>query len=217
MKFNNAKFITSALELDELPTLKLPSGKHAPEIALIGRSNVGKSSLINTLLYNRSVAKTSSTPGKTQRINFFFIDEEALLVDLPGYGYSKAPKESIEYWSRAIDAYLNTRESLALVLLLLDIRREPCEEDYQIAKWALARGIPFITVYTKSDKVNKSEWPVLSGIRYGKQHPVIKEIADESDTKNKNKFPGCFGAMAFSNKGFQDRKFLIDLINKALE
>lgn len=216
MKFNQARFITSALELDELPTIKLPSGKFAPEIAFIGRSNVGKSSLINTLLYNRSVAKTSSTPGKTQRINFFFIDEEALLVDLPGYGYSKAPKESIEHWSQAIDTYLNTRESLALVLLLMDIRREPCEEDFMIAKWALGRGIPFITVYTKSDKIKKSEWPLQAGIRYGKVNLAVRDIAEPAPGEFNNRFPGCFGAMAFSNKGFQDRKFLIDLINKAL-
>lgn len=190
MKFNQARFLTSALELDELPTIKLDSGKVAPEIAIIGRSNVGKSSLINTLLQNRKIAKVSSTPGKTQRINYFFIDEEALLVDLPGYGYSKAPKASIEYWGQAIDKYLNTRESLCLVMLLIDIRREPCEDDYLVAKWAAARGTPFIVVFTKSDKIKRTEFPT---------------------------FQGCAGSMPFSNKGFQDRRDLIDLINKALK
>lgn len=194
MKFHQAKFLTSALELEGLPTIKLPNGKFAPEIAIIGRSNVGKSSLINTLLQNKHVAKTSSTPGKTQRINYFFIDEEALLVDLPGYGYSRAPKESIDYWSRAIDEYLNKREQLSLVILLMDIRREPCEEDILIAKWAAARCTPFLVIFTKSDKLSHSEL---------KQHPFPT-------------FLGCAGSMPFSNRGFKDRKFLIDLINKAL-
>lgn len=190
MKFNQAKFLTSALELDELPTIKLSSGKFAPEIAIIGRSNVGKSSLINTLLHNRKIAKTSSTPGKTQRINYFLIDDETLLVDLPGYGYSKAPKSEIEYWGHAIDKYLNTRETLTMVLLLVDIRREPCEDDLLIAKWAAARGTPFIVVFTKSDKIKRLELPV---------------------------FHGCAGSMRFSNKGFQDRYLLIELINKVLK
>ncbi len=190
MKFNRAEFLTSALELEELPSIKLSNGKFAPEIAIIGRSNVGKSSLINTLLQNRKIAKTSSTPGKTQRINYFFIDEEALLVDLPGYGYSKAPKESIEYWGRAIDKYLNTRTTLTMVLLLIDIRREPCEDDLLVAKWAAARGTPFIVVFTKSDKIKRNDLPV---------------------------FPACAGWMKFSNRGFQDRRLLIDLINKVLK
>jgi GTP-binding protein len=190
MKFNQAKFLTSALELDELPSIKLSSGKFAPEIAIIGRSNVGKSSLINTLLHNRKIAKTSSTPGKTQRINYFLIDEEVLLVDLPGYGYSKAPKESIEYWGYAIDKYLNTRETLTMILLLIDIRREPCTDDLLIAKWAAARGTPFIVVFTKSDKIKRLDLPA---------------------------FPGCAGWMKFSNRGFQDRHLLIELINKVLK
>jgi GTP-binding protein len=189
IKFQQATFLTSALELEGLPSIKLSNGKFAPEIAFIGRSNVGKSSLINTLLHNRTIAKTSSTPGKTQRINFFLVDEEALLVDLPGYGYSKAPKASIEYWSHAIDTYLNQRQTLSLVILLIDIRREPCEEDLMVAKWAAMRGIPFLTIFTKSDKVKR---------------PILPE------------FPGCAGTMAFSNRGFQDRKRLIDLINKVL-
>ena len=115
-----ARFLLSTLT--EFPTLKDPRGKPLPEIALVGRSNVGKSSLINHLLGQKKMAKTSATPGKTQLLNFFLVDEQFLLVDLPGYGYAKAPPGEIEKWSHAIDAYINGRPTLRLILLLVDSR-----------------------------------------------------------------------------------------------
>lgn len=189
MKFEKGTFITSALEENEFPRLKLPNGKFMPEIVMTGRSNVGKSSLINSLLRSKNLAKTSSVPGKTQRINFFSIDDQALLVDLPGYGYSKAPKEAAEHWSRAIDIYLN-KKTLQLIVLLMDIRREPSDDDLAMARWATMNKVPFITVFTKSDKVSNVK---------------LLEI------------PNSAGTMSFTNTGFNERAKLIALINKVMK
>jgi GTP-binding protein len=131
-----------------------------PEIALVGRSNVGKSSLINHLL-NQKIARTSATPGKTQLINFFLIDEAFLLVDLPGYGFANAPLEEINKWSEAIDQYLNSRPSLKLLLLLIDCRREFSQEDLALIKWSEHKKIPLLLIFTKTDKLSKSEASVL--------------------------------------------------------
>lgn len=150
-----ARFLLSTLT--EFPVLKDPRGNLLPEIALVGRSNVGKSSLINHLLNQKKLAKTSSTPGKTRLINFFSIDEKFLLVDLPGYGFAKAPKHEIQTWSEAIDRYLNDRETLKLILLLIDSRREIGEEDRKIADWAESKNIPVLLVFTKTDKLSRSE------------------------------------------------------------
>jgi GTP-binding protein len=128
-----------------------------PEIALVGRSNVGKSSLINHLLKNSKLAKTSSTPGKTQSINFFSIDEQLALVDLPGYGYAKVPKEIRSQWAAMIDAYLHSRDTLRLMLCLLDCRREPTDEDLALIKWACHNQKPALLVFTKADKMTDDE------------------------------------------------------------
>lgn len=157
-------------------------------MAILGRSNVGKSSLINALLKTK-IAKTSSTPGKTQRINFFVVDEELLLVDLPGYGYSKAPKHLVEDWEHGLDEYLSTRQSLKLVLVLIDIRREISEEDRVAIEWAKARKIPFIVIFTKRDKVKNVEPP---------------------------KIEGCAASMAFSSQIAQDRELLVKIINREI-
>ena len=152
--------------LTEFPTLKDPKGKHLPEIALVGRSNVGKSSLINHWLGQKKLAKTSATPGKTRLLNFFLIDEKFLLVDLPGYGYAKAAKDEIEKWSGAIDDYINNRPTLKLILLLIDSRRGIGDEDQKIIDWADHKQIPVLLVLTKTDKLSRSE---LEQIR--KQYP----------------------------------------------
>jgi GTP-binding protein len=143
--------------LTEFPALKDPQGRFLPEFALAGRSNVGKSSLINHLLGQKKVAKTSATPGKTQLLNFFLIDDSFLLVDLPGYGFAKAPVESVEKWSSAIDFYLNNRPTLKLLLLLIDCRREPNEQDLALIEWAKMKQMPLVVIFTKTDKLKTIE------------------------------------------------------------
>ncbi len=143
--------------LDAFPLLKDPRGNPLPEIALAGRSNVGKSSLINHLLSQQGLAKTSSTPGKTQLLNFYSIGDEWILVDLPGYGFAKAPPSAVAAWSKAIDTYLNTSTSLKLVLLLTDSRREITEEELSLIEWARHRKIPLCVIVTKMDKLKKAE------------------------------------------------------------
>lgn len=150
-----AEFLLSTLK--DFPVCKNDQGALLPEIALAGKSNVGKSSLINHLLKTKTVAKTSATPGKTKLLNFFLIDERFLLVDLPGYGFAKAPREEIETWSKAIDRYLNTRTTLKLLLLLVDCRRGIGEEDQSLLEWAEHKQIPILLILTKSDKLSRSE------------------------------------------------------------
>ena len=155
--FESVHFITSALLENEWPHLKTPQGSPLPEIAFVGRSNVGKSSLINALFNGKKIAKTSSTPGKTQRINFFLVDEKLLLVDLPGYGYAKIEKTAAAHWSEAIDAYFNKREFLKLLILLVDSRRGILEEDTQVIRWAEEKNLPLLLILTKTDKLSSSE------------------------------------------------------------
>lgn len=154
-----AQFLLSTLT--EFPNLKDPKGKLLPEIALAGRSNVGKSSLINHLLGQKKLAKTSATPGKTQLLNFFLIDDKFLLVDLPGYGFAKAPPEEVEKWSRAIDSYINHRPTLKLILLLIDSRRGIQEDDRTMIEWSEAKKIPLLVIFTKTDKLSRSELDAL--------------------------------------------------------
>ncbi len=187
MRFEKATFVTSALLPAEFPKRKLP------EIALVGRSNVGKSSLINVLFQTKSIAKTSSTPGKTQRINFFLVDDAAFLVDLPGYGYAAAPKEEIVKWSQGIDDYLNQSKTLQLILLLIDIRRQPSKEDFALAEWAAAKQIPVLVVFTKRDKLSDAE-----GEKNMKESlSLLPKVAD---------------ALWFSNRNFHERRNLIQKI-----
>lgn len=151
-----AKFIASAFTRESFPKLITPSGQPMPEIAIVGRSNVGKSSLINHLL-QRKLAKVSPIPGKTQSINFFCIDDRIALVDLPGYGYAKAPKQTKDKWSELIDHYLQNRSTLELILILIDSRREPTEEDRAFVEWALFHKKPILFVFTKADKIKEEE------------------------------------------------------------
>jgi GTP-binding protein len=155
--FNQAQFVTSAFSHEDYPQLLSANGLPMPEIALVGRSNVGKSSLINHLLKNSRLAKTSSTPGKTQSINFFCIDQEIALVDLPGYGYAKVPKATKEQWAQVIDHYLTKRANLRLILFLLDSRRQPSNEDCALIKWASFNQKPMLLIFTKKDKLSESE------------------------------------------------------------
>lgn len=155
--FKNAKFITSATKASAYPSMKLPSGELMTEIAVAGRSNVGKSSLLNNLFQSRDLVKTSSVPGKTQLINFFTLSDTLSFVDLPGYGYAKVPMSVRKKWGPMIQEYLEKRSQLKLILLLFDIRRIPNDEDRELIEWIVAAEKSVILVLTKVDKVTKNE------------------------------------------------------------
>lgn len=125
------------------------------EVAFVGRSNVGKSSLLNAIFNNKSLAKTSSKPGHTKLINYFLVDDKFYLVDLPGYGYHQAGKQHEEKWSNLIEDYFKFKEDRKLILLLLDIRLKPSEQDRQMLKFLNFYNLPFKIVATKSDKLSK--------------------------------------------------------------
>lgn len=156
-RFQNAKFITTAVHSKDYPTLKTSSGKLMPEIAVAGRSNVGKSSLLNHLFHTKNLVKTSSTPGKTQAINFFTVDGEMAFADLPGYGYAEVPVSVRKQWGPMVQEYLQKREELDLILFLLDIRRTPNDEDLQFLEWVAHYNKAAILVLTKVDKVTQNE------------------------------------------------------------
>jgi GTP-binding protein len=132
-------------------------GDRLPEIAFLGRSNVGKSSLINTLTGQKRLAFTSSTPGRTQTINFYRIDGAWYFVDLPGYGYARVPPSHLVEWKKLIDAYLEKRETLKLSCLILDARRGWMEKDLDLKRWLEYHGRQYLVVATKTDKLNQSE------------------------------------------------------------
>jgi len=140
--------------MDKFPEFRSPDGSPLPEVAIVGRSNVGKSSFINHLLQQKNLARVSATPGKTQTVNFFLVDEALLLVDLPGYGYAKRPREIKKTWASSIDAYFQNRPTLKLICLLIDCRRKPTEDDLQFAAWARHFGKPVLIIFTKSDTLS---------------------------------------------------------------
>ena len=151
MQIKSTLFIKSAVKPDQYPEGDFP------EIAFAGRSNVGKSSLINVLLNRKNLVRTSSTPGRTQLINFFNVNDQFTLVDLPGYGFAKVPLEVRKQWGPMVETYLSTRSSLRGVVLIFDIRRVPSAEDLQMLQWLRAYGIPSVLVVTKCDKVSRNE------------------------------------------------------------
>jgi GTP-binding protein len=151
MKITSAEFVTSATKPSQYPTLALP------EIAFAGRSNVGKSSLINTLINRKHLVKTSSTPGRTRLINFFDINQRIGFVDLPGYGYAKVPASVKKTWGPMIETYLSTRRALKGVVVILDIRRTPRQEELNLLSWLHHYSIAGILVLTKTDKLSKNK------------------------------------------------------------
>ncbi|MGK5593957.1 MAG: ribosome biogenesis GTP-binding protein YihA/YsxC [Parachlamydiaceae bacterium] len=155
--FKNAKFVTTAVSLSTCPILKDPRGELLPEIAVAGRSNVGKSSLLNDLFKAKGLVKTSSKPGKTQHLNFFTLNDQLSFVDLPGYGFAKVPPEVRKKWGPMIQSYLEKREPLQLILFLFDIRRIPNEEDQEFMEWIARSGKAAILILTKTDKVTRNE------------------------------------------------------------
>jgi GTP-binding protein len=151
MKITSAEFIASAAKPSQYPTVALP------EIAFAGRSNVGKSSLINTLVNRKHLVKTSSTPGRTQLINFFDINRRMGFVDLPGYGYAKVPVSVRKKWGPMIETYLSGRETLRGVVVIMDVRRIPRQEELNLLGWLNHYAIAGILVLTKTDKLSKNK------------------------------------------------------------
>lgn len=149
--FKSVKFVTSVANKKDIL-------EHSfPEVAFVGRSNVGKSSIINLLTNRKNLAKTSSTPGKTKLINYFFVDESFYLVDLPGYGYSKTGKEASYAWGELLEAYLKEGKNLKAVYVLLDIRHKPSDKDHMMINFLYYYHIPMVFVLTKADKLSNQQ------------------------------------------------------------
>ena len=144
------QFVTSAAKIDQLPTTGVP------EVAVVGRSNVGKSSLINALSHRKGLAKVSKTPGRTQLINYFAMGEKAAVVDLPGYGFANAPARVRATWQAMIEDYLLERDEIAMIMVLVDGEIGPTKLDVQMLEWLQSYGRPYTVVATKHDKVKSS-------------------------------------------------------------
>lgn len=151
MVIRSAKFITSLAELKDFP------GRGMPEIAIVGKSNVGKSSLINKLANNSKLARTSSEPGKTRLINLYELNHELMLVDLPGYGFAKVSHDEKKRWAGMIEGYLSKSENIRLALQLVDMRHKPSDDDVDMINYLRHFGIPVLTVCTKADKLSRAE------------------------------------------------------------
>jgi GTP-binding protein len=151
LKIKQCEFVGSFFALDKTPR------DRRIEIAFAGRSNVGKSTLLNHLVGQRKMAKVSNTPGKTRSLNFFSINEKFYFVDLPGYGYAKVPKTERASWAKLVEGYLKTSEHLCGLVFLLDCRREPNEDDFQMLEWLADNRLPAIVVVTKTDKLNRDK------------------------------------------------------------
>ena len=151
MKITSAEFVTSAIAPEGYPKEGLP------EIAFMGKSNVGKSSLLNSLLNSHKLARTSSTPGRTQLVNFFRVNKAFLFVDLPGYGYAKVPEAVRRQWGPMVENYLANREELVLSILILDSRHAPTANDLRLKSWLEHHGLPFAIVSTKADRLSNNQ------------------------------------------------------------
>ena len=169
MKIKKADLEKVAALREQYPDMDLP------EIAFVGRSNVGKSSMINAMLNRKSLAKTSSTPGKTRTINFYRVNDDLRLVDLPGYGYAKVSKKEKGSWSSIINTYLNHRENLIEVILLVDARHEPTDQDKQMFEAIRQIGYSGIVIATKADKISKSKYNKSANIIAKKLGMEVKE------------------------------------------
>jgi GTP-binding protein len=197
MRIKNAIFLKSITDLKDSP------GTSAPDFAFIGRSNVGKSSLINLLLGRKQLARISGKPGKTQTINFFLVNNEWHMVDLPGYGWAGVGKKKRQEWAGFVQKYLLKRERLYCLFILIDIRHEPQDIDLEFINWAGSNEIPFALVFTKSDKISKNK--VTEAIsRYEKRLCEDWEI-----------LPEFFVSSALNHTGRKEILAYIDTINSA--
>ncbi|MFC5558181.1 ribosome biogenesis GTP-binding protein YihA/YsxC [Ureibacillus thermophilus] len=172
MKVNQAEFVISAVKPEQYPDAGLP------EFALAGRSNVGKSSFINKMVNRKSLARTSSKPGKTQTLNFYKINEVLFFVDVPGYGYAKVSKKEREAWGKMIERYMTGRAGLKAVLLIIDLRHAPTEDDKMMYNFLKYYNIPSIVIATKADKIPRGRWDkhkkiVRETLKMEKDEPLI--------------------------------------------
>lgn len=151
LELNNARYELTAVKPEQYPASIIP------EVAFVGRSNVGKSSFINALLNRRNLARVGATPGKTREINFYNIDNELYFVDLPGYGYAAVSKAKKSSWNEIVDTYLNNRSQLKLITMLVDIRHVPSKDDKIMYEWILNYGIDHMVIATKADKIPRSQ------------------------------------------------------------
>jgi len=169
MKVISADFIKSAFKREDYPPDALP------EVAFAGKSNVGKSSLMNTLVNRKGLARTSSTPGRTQCLNFFSINQKLYFVDFPGYGFAKVPVEIKKQWKPMVESYLTSRANLKVVVVILDCRREPSQEDRDLVEWLRVYNIPALVVFTKIDKIPFG--------RRNKQKFMVKKMFNVEDAE----------------------------------
>jgi GTP-binding protein len=172
MNVSKAEIIISAVSQAQYPQDDLP------EIVLLGRSNVGKSSFINTLIRRKALARTSSQPGKTQTMNFYRINEQFYFVDMPGYGYAKVSKKEREKWGMMIEEYLRERKNIVQIFLLIDSRHEPSEDDCLMYDWLCYYGLNPVVIATKSDKISKNDAKkalkkIRNTLSASQQQPII--------------------------------------------
>jgi len=193
MIIKSVDFVKSAVKAVDYPEYDFP------EIAFAGRSNVGKSSLINTLIQRKGMVKTSSKPGCTQLINFFMINEDLSFVDLPGYGYAKVSKKIRAQWQPMIERYLSNRNNLIGLVLLIDIRRDPKKEEFDLLDWLSSHDLPHLVILTKSDKLSKT-----------KQEKRWVSICSQLN-REKN------GVILFSAKTRKGRETILDEINNLID
>ncbi|WP_409270835.1 ribosome biogenesis GTP-binding protein YihA/YsxC [Neobacillus sp. SCS-31] len=184
MKVTSAEIVISAVKPDQYPDSALP------EFALAGRSNVGKSSFINKMLNRRSLARTSSKPGKTQTLNFYLINEELFFVDVPGYGYAKVSKKEREAWGKMIETYITTREQLKAVVLITDLRHPPTSDDRMMYDFLKHHGIPCIIIATKADKIPRGKWQkhlkvTKETLEVEKDDPIVLFSSETGEGKDK--------------------------------
>lgn len=194
MKINNPSLEKIAVKPEQYPPSNLP------EIAIAGRSNVGKSSLINSLVNRKKLARTSQKPGKTRTVNFYNVDDQFRLVDLPGYGYAAVSKSEKDDWGQIIDTYLHSRENLREVVLLVDIRHEPTENDLMMYNWILEMGFSGYVIANKLDKIGKSRL---------QQH--IKVIANKLGIANRKKI------IYYSSETKENRDYVYGLIRDSID
>tara|TARA_B110000967_G_C18895475_1_gene570302 strand:+ start:2619 stop:3227 length:609 start_codon:yes stop_codon:yes gene_type:complete len=199
MKINSAEFVISNTDLEKCPKERIP------EYAFIGRSNVGKSSLINMLTSRKSLAKTSGRPGKTQLINHFKINKDWFLVDLPGYGYAKVSKKDRSIFAKFIYDYLENRENLICTFVLIDSRHDPQKIDMLFMEWLGNKGIPFVIIFTKMDKLSSSQL----NKNLGKYKLEMLKTWEE--------VPQCFMSSAESGLGKMEILKFIDATNEAVK